>query len=55
MNSTDRPVDSDELKRLSWAMKLATDMSKSVERLRSLGYSDRSIVVAFEKVRPRGN
>ncbi|HEX5160930.1 MAG TPA: 2OG-Fe(II) oxygenase [Steroidobacteraceae bacterium] len=55
MTATDKPVDNDELKRLSWAMKLATDMSKSVERLRKLGYSDRAIVVAFEKVRPRGN
>ena len=36
-------------------MRLATDLSKSVERLRSLGYSDRSILSGFEQARPRGN
>src|SRR5262249_49115821 len=36
-------------------MKLACDMSEPVERLRKLGYSDRAILVVFEKVWPRSN
>ena len=55
MSATDKPLDADELTRLRWAMRLATDMSKSVDRLRKLGYSDRSILAGFEQVRPRGN
>jgi len=55
MNATDKPLGADELTRLRWAMRLATDLSRSVERLRKLGYSDRSILAGFEQVRPRGN
>ena len=55
MSARDSPLDADELTRLRWAMRLATDLSQSVERLRQLGYSDRSILAAFEQVRPRGN
>jgi hypothetical protein len=55
VSDPDRPLDADELTRLRWAMRLATDLSLSVERLRKLGYSDRSILAGFEQVRPRGN
>jgi len=55
VSALDKPLDADELTRLRWAMRLATDLSQSVERLRKLGYSDRSILAGFEQVRPRGN
>lgn len=55
MSAVDKPLDANELTRLRWAMKLACDMSETVERLRKIGYSDRAILVGFEKVRPRGN
>ena len=51
----ERQVQKTELVRLHREMRLACDMSGSVERLRKLGYSDRAILVAFETVRPRGN
>ena len=51
----ERRVEKTELARLHREMRLACDMSGSVERLRKLGYSDRAILVAFEAVRPRGN
>src|SRR5512144_2264493 len=51
----DRPVDARALSQLRAEMRLACDMSLSVQRLRELGYSDRAIVAAFEAVRPRGD
>ena len=51
----ERQVEKAEMVRLHREMRLACDMSESVERLRQLGYSDRAILVAFETVRPRGN
>jgi len=54
MNS-EKQLDANELTWLRWKMRLACDMSESVEYLRKVGYSDRAILVAFEKVRPRGN
>src|SRR5215510_6196677 len=51
----EKPLDKDQLAKLRWEMRLACDMSESVERLRQLGYSDRAILVGFETVRPRGS
>src|SRR5262252_4460937 len=53
--NADQPLDARELARLRNEMRLACDMSLSVQRLRDLGYSDRAIVAAFEAVRPRGD
>jgi prolyl 4-hydroxylase len=36
-------------------MRLATDMSETVEWLRGMGYPDDAILAGFEAVRPRGN
>jgi prolyl 4-hydroxylase len=53
--NAERPLDARELALLRTEMRLACDMSLSVQRLRGLGYSDRAIVAAFEAVRPRGD
>ena len=50
-----KQLDQNDLHRLRWEMRIACDMSESVERLRKEGFSDRAILVAFETVRPRGN
>lgn len=62
MNSTltepaadQRQLGPKQLEALRDRMRLATDMSESVEWLRGLGYSDRAILTAIESVRPRGN
>jgi len=51
----DRPLDARTLAWLREQMKIAYDMSETVETLRKAGYSDVAIVTAFEAVRPLGN
>jgi hypothetical protein len=53
--NADQPLDARELAQLRAEMRLACDMSLSVQRLRQQGFSDRAIVAAFEAVRPRGD
>ena len=51
----DLKVDDRRLKWLREQMNMACDMSESVETLRKWGFSDPTILDAFEAVRVRGN
>ena len=53
--TTDRALDARALTWLKDQMRIAYDMSKSVETLREWGYSDHAILAGFETVRPRGD
>jgi prolyl 4-hydroxylase len=55
LSAADRPIEPEDLLRLRWGLRLGTDMSTFVEYLRERGYSDRSILVGLEQIRPRGN